>query len=1272
MTGPPEQNRFALIAPDSHQIGRTMRPTPTAGRRRAGGGRPGPAVARRLLVVLVVLAATWPSVTSTVRATGSAGTWKTAADLATGRMGHTATRLTNGQVLVVGGDSEFPVGAQPTETAELFDPSGECEPDCTGKWLHTGGLNSARAYHSATLLDPPLCHEAVPDPDYPCGTVLVVGGTQQLLLGPLPSTAELYDPDSGTWQSCPVSAPSAACPASPDIDHGRGSTATLLLDGRVLVISDGAELYEPRTGTWTAAPTLNVTTVFYETATRLTDGKVLVTGYGSAEVYDPESDTWTLTGDMNVARTEHLATLLTDGTVLVSGGRPNGVRIPLQSAETFDPATKQWEPTGTLAVAQFAHSATRLAGGAVLVAGGYGVNSQRTSVTQLYDPVERTWLPAAPMPEVRDGHTATLLVDGQVLVAAGRTATTRTSARLYQSAEAPPVATVQAITPTSGPISGGTRVTITGTGLGPTTAVRFGDETATAVPTVLSDSEVTAVSPRREEAGTIDVRVVNGGGVSAPVPAARFTYLGPEGLWTPAGNFQARTVGPGFTPDGGGSNGIGRTTTLLKNGKVLVAGGGYINSFHVNGIADLYDPATGRWEATGSMAADHQDHTATLLHDGRVLVAGGDFARTAAERYDPTAEIWVPTGSMATPRVNHTATLLNDGTVLVVAGDSAGSAERYDPQAGAGAGAWSLAAPSGVDRVHHTATLLSDGKVLVVGGCPRGASTSGCSGSPMASAQLFDPDTDTWSSAGAMASPRFSHTATRLSDGTVLVAGGCSEAGDPTRCATATGRTEIYDPTSGSWRPAGRLIDARAGHTATPTGDGRILMIGGAGFLATAELFDPLAGTSVPAAHLLSGRTGHTAVILPAGPVAVCGANCGRVLIAAGTGRDASSPGGVGLTSAELYAPQPRVTSVRPALGPTAGGTAVVIDGYGLGGATEVGFGEFLATGLVSDPDSPSTRLFAVSPKHVAGPVDVVVVAKPHPDFPTLESAPGPGSLFAYFVPDRPLDLVATAVSDNDIRLDFIAPDDPPATRYVIKQSVSPVDTDAAFDAATTLCGGVCDLAAGDRVTVTIGGLLPGTTYHFALRAMRPGGDLGPRSTSVSATTSGIAPTPLPPLDVGGCPAVGDIAVGSVAYPAGYSLVGVPAGTVVSSQSPLYGWLNLGAGGGYSARAGKDPTEAGRGYWAYFSCPKLLGPLAAGESSVRLPLGGYRASMVGNPSGTDAVSVSGHDFIARWDGSLNSGAGGYRVSGHRQVETLGVGQGVWAFSYSDTVIRLDK
>jgi hypothetical protein len=293
-------------------------------------------------------------------------------------------------------------------------------------------------------------------------------------------------------------------------------------------------------------------------------------------------------------------------------------------------------------------------------------------------------------------------------------------------------------------------------------------------------------------------------------------------------------------------SGIG-SATLLLDGMVLGAGG-------ESGIAaQLYDPGTGRWIATGSMTVARpfgdSGFTATVLQGGKVLVAGGSTgafpakALTNAELYDPSTGQWVATGSMLHARANHSATLLPDGRVLVAGGwnrrDASGlatildSAETYDPQTGTWTRTQSMPQP----RAWPTATLLPDGLVLVAGG---GLDLFKAS---VVSAALYDPRTGTWTSAGNMSIARNRCTATLLLDGSVLIAGGylaeTGRLGSPHSTATA----ERYDPKTGSWTLTAGMSGPRARHTAVLLADGRVLVAGGEGSPGldyySSELYDP-------------------------------------------------------------------------------------------------------------------------------------------------------------------------------------------------------------------------------------------------------------------------------------------------------------------------------------------------------------------------------------------------------------------------------------------------
>ena len=626
-----------------------------------------------------------------------------------------------------------------------------------------------------------------------------------------------------------------------------GQTATRLPDGQVLIAAGGttnAELYNPRTRSF--APTAKMPlAVTGATATLLDNGKVLVAGgvHGfrqvtNAELYDPTSGTWAATGAMNVARSGQTATLLDDGQVLVAGGGCNGsgygcdagsFEAALSSAELYNPATGTWAKTGSMKDGREDFTATVLQNGQVLAAGGFNNCDDDfcsdINTAELYNPTSGTWTQTGSMQGAREQHTATLLPSGRVLVAGG----------------------------------------------------------------------------------------LNEGGFCC----SQFKYSSAElynpatGTWTPTASMAAKHAG--------------QTATLLPGGWVLVAGGG-------TSVAEIYEPGPGIWVSPGGLSTARTHQTATLLPNNRVLVAGGDGPDgqplstaeefltgkgplvtvtpgsiafggqlvgtvSAAHFYKVTnvgraslvvtgatvsgknpgdfrvhtgcASAPVPPGGSCTVAVRFapSSTSLRSATVAV--SDNAPLSPQGVPVTGFGGGpdAWTPVGPMTTAREHFTATLLPSGKVLMAGG-------QTVTGGPLASAELYNPATRSFSATGSLNAARSDPAAALLPSGKVLITGGTDENFAPLSSA------ELYNPATGTWADTTPMNTAGTGLTATPLPGGNVLVTGFGG-TTPAEVYNP--------ANAIWTNTGPPAVS-QGGFLTAALLHSGQVLVAGG-----------GTASAQLY-----------------------------------------------------------------------------------------------------------------------------------------------------------------------------------------------------------------------------------------------------------------------------------------------------------------------------------------------------------------------------------
>ncbi len=570
-----------------------------------------------------------------------------------------------------------------------------------------------------------------------------------------------------------------------------------------------------------------------QTATPLPNGKVLIAGGGTAkaELYNPATRTFSLTGRMPVAVTDATATLLRTGKVLVAGGLQGNHQV--SSAELYDPGTGTWSATGSMTKARSGQTATLLPNGQVLVAGGgcngngYGCDSgsfeQSQHSAELYNPATGKWTRTGSMDFPRQFFTATLLRTGKVLVTGGFSncdddfCSDNSSAELYNPA---------------------------------------------------------------------------------------------TGTWSQAGHMHVAREQ--------------QTATLLPNGEVLVAGGlnegGFGNGARYSS-AELYNPATGNWSAAASMAKVHVGATATLLRNGWVLVAGG--GTKVAEIYEPQRGIWVSPGAMSIARSDPAAALLPDGHVLVTGGNGPdGRPQTSAEEFLAGPGPLVTITPGSIafggqqvgtvsgTRAYQV-TNVGSASLVVSGTAVTGKNpgdfrvSTTCGGAAVAPGGTctvrvrFAPSSislrsatpavsdnaplspqgpavtgygagpDSFVPVGSMTSPREDFTATLLKNGEVLMAGGQIGVTQPLASA------ELYNPATHSFSATGSLHFARSNPAASLLPNGQVLITGGitTNFtdLSSAELYNPATGKWTDTTPTKAPGYAETSTVLPNGNVLVTG-----------------------------------------------------------------------------------------------------------------------------------------------------------------------------------------------------------------------------------------------------------------------------------------------------------------------------------------------------------------------------------------------------------------
>ena len=839
--------------------------------------------------------------------TGGGGTWAATGSMATARIYHTATRLPDGSVLVVGGYNA-PAGLV-FASAERYNPA-------THTWSSAGSMTHPRLGHSATLL--------------PNGKVIVVGGRQAPASNQT-DTTEIYDPNTNSWS------------AGPSLLLGlrEAHSAILLNTGKLLVAAGlrsypdcayraDAELYNYVTNSWAITGSLSLARSS-ATTTLLSNGKVLLAagpqngcptpnvGMSEAEIYDPAVGTWSVTGSLPGTRYNNFIAALPNGNALIAGGVAHNI-LPtyLASTAVYNTVTGTFAASGSMATARVATggagdngTAVVLENGDVLVTGGSNISGMLSSA-ELYTTTTGLWTATGSMATARTYNTTTLLQDGTVLVVGGQgnASPTLASAEIYTpkvswSSSNPAVATVDQTTGlvtavatgttnlkvSSGPISGFTTLTVERDSIPPSTTASY------AAPNVNGWH-------RANVAVTLTTTDSGGSASSSGVQSLTYSLSGAQsggGTGTVSADGSSATASLTITNEGttfvtyhavdNNGNVEPDVTITIKLDKTPPTLSGLsnitTNATSSAGAVVTFSPAT--FDAVSGV-------NSVAVTQG--LPSGSIFPHgTTTEQVTVTDNAGNSTSQNFTVTVSKVLTAIDvtPATATIAAGQTNQQfiatgvyTDQSSSVLGVSGGSWLPTGSLATPRYYHTATRLQDGSVLVVGGYDPSANLV------FASAERYNPATHMWTSAGSMTHTRLGHSATLLPNGKVIVVGGRQAP-----ASNQTNTTEIYDPTTNNWSagPA-LLLGVREAHSAIMLNTGKLLVAAGlqsypdCTYRTDAELYDPVGNSWSVTGSLHLARSSASTTLL----------SNGKVLLAGGPQNSCPTPN-VGMTQAEVYDP---------------------------------------------------------------------------------------------------------------------------------------------------------------------------------------------------------------------------------------------------------------------------------------------------------------------------------------------------------------------------------